>query len=132
MKKIKNKIQKVCNEKYGESERFSVKSAFIDSVIIKRSDELIELNLFIDKSTAARKSVNKDKFNNKVTLTDLFEKDNIYKFCFILLEKCTTYSKSEISRILRDDAIISKNTISDNNKEYLKIRIPLVLEQIKT
>lgn len=131
MEKIKNKLQKISNKKYGESERFSVRSAFIHSIIIKKSDNLIELNLFINKSIAAKKSVNKNKLTNKITLTEFFERDNIYKFCFVLLEKCTTHTKSEISRILRDDAIISKNIISDDGEEYLKLRIPVVSDQVK-
>lgn len=132
MKQLRNELKRVCEENTkNKSEKIDINSTVVDKAQIHGTgpNDLITINLYLNKSNAEDQRKDSVSYNNTITITDLFGHGNLYKFSFVMLEQLTEYDKEEISEILHNDTVVSKKYHLED--DFVMISIPIIRDYVK-
>lgn len=129
MNVINNKIKQLKKDGTRNTEIFDINSTVANSMKLELSHNVLSIFIYIKKDVAGDKvqSYNAFKNKNKVTLTEIFGMNKIYKYCFTVIRQNTDYNKQEIADILKEDAIISNKY---HNEGCIRIAIPIMKDRI--
>lgn len=133
MKQLRACLKNICeSDKKYTSKDIDVSSTVVNKAQIDSSvsNNLVTISLFLTKSTVKDQRKDSISDKNSLTLTDIFGHKKVYKFSFVLLKKITDHDKDDISAILRNDTVVSKE--DDKESEFVKITIPIIEEYINT